>query len=183
MTLTIEEINHFIDFSNIQLNDNISIYLINKFIITENDLIYYPFSLFKTHYKFTNEIKSNIINLINDNMNNLNDYNLIDNLKLLIIHIICNSNPNCLCPIIYKYKSNFNDKFNNYHNIIKKIINAGKIQDDFNKSIELRLEIQENLNNSLKMRLNNYKIISILFGFSIYLLIIYYIYIDYEFKY
>jgi len=169
----IDTLDNFIDFSNIYNNDFISIYLINKNIIIETDLNYYPFILFKNHYRFNENLKYNIINLINlikKNLNDYSDYEIIDNTKCLIIDTICKINPNCLCPIIYKYKLNFNYKYYNQHNIIKKIIDAGKIQEDFNKSIELKLQIQDDFNKSIEkhFKYNKFKLyISLLLFISI----------------
>jgi hypothetical protein len=148
----------FIDFSNININDFIGKYLIEKFILNEEELTYYPFQLFTNHYIFDEELKSNLITLINLIKNNINDYSeneLLDYTKSLIINSICSNNPNCLCPIIYKYKISLNYKFYNQYNIIKKIIIAGKSQEELNKSIEIRLQIQEDFNNSINIRLNS----------------------------
>ena len=178
---------YFIDFSNIKLNDNISIYLIDKKIINENELSYYPLNKFKNHYKFTNEIKLKIINLINHIISNLNNYiqkEIIDDVKQSIIEIICDTNPTCFCPIIYKYKLNLNHKLLNQNNIIKKIINAGKSQEEFNKSLELRLQIQEDLINSIEMRLNSLNINKknkfIILFFSIIIILNIFIFIEYK---
>jgi hypothetical protein len=121
-------IEKYLDFSNIIINDYIDKYLIEKDILSKEDLKYYPFILFTNHYKFTEELKSKFIKSIS--------YDYTENeIKFLIIDIICNSNPICLCPIIYKYKF----KINNQNNMIKKIIVAGKSQEELNKSFELRL--------------------------------------------
>lgn len=151
-----EILDNFIDFSNINNDEYISSYLLEKNIINEEELNYYPFILFTNHYKFNEELKSNliqIINIIKSNLNNFSENEIIDYTKCLIIDTICSINSNCLCPIIYKYKLNFNYKINNQYNIIKKIIIAGKSQEDFNKSIELRIQTQEELNKSFELRL------------------------------
>jgi len=166
-------LDNFIDFSNININDFISIYLIDKNILNIEELNYFPFILFTNYYIFDENLKSKLTILINSIKSNINDFNeneIIDYTKCSIINSICSNNPTCLCPIFYKNKINLNYKINNQNNIIKKIIIAGK-------SFETRLQIHDDYLNSIKIQKNYNK-----FLMFIFLSIISFIYINFYLK-